>query len=36
MNHSIYADQLVEQSVNLTNWVNEILGGVWTYQVSNV
>ena len=33
LNHSVYADQLVEQSVNLTNWVNEILGGVWAHQV---
>lgn len=33
LNHSVYADQLVEQSVNLTNWVNEIIGGVWAHQV---
>lgn len=33
MNNSIYAPELVEQSANLTSWINEILDGVWMYQV---
>lgn len=34
MNSSIHAQELVQQSSDLTNWINEILNGVWPYQVS--
>lgn len=34
MNSSIYADELVEESANITIWINDILDGVWAYQVS--
>lgn len=33
MNNSAYADQLVAQMSNMTSWINEIMTGVWAYQV---
>jgi hypothetical protein len=33
MKHSAYADELVAQTSNMTSWINEIMTGVWTYQV---
>lgn len=35
MNNSIYASELVQQSKNVTSWINEILDGVWENQVSS-
>jgi hypothetical protein len=33
MTNSIYADDLVAQTNNMTSWINEILTGVWVNQV---
>lgn len=36
MNNSIYASELAEQSADLTSWINEILDGIWIYQVCKI
>jgi len=35
MTNSIYADDLVAQTNNMTSWINEILTGVWVNQQAN-
>ncbi len=33
MNHTTQGYQFIEQSANLTTWINEILESAWQYQV---
>jgi len=34
MKNSAYADQLGDQTSNISSWINEIMAGVWVHQVS--
>ncbi|KAF9045966.1 Six-hairpin glycosidase [Hymenopellis radicata] len=35
MNHTTQGSQFIEQSANLTTWINEVLESAWHYQAAN-